>query len=417
MGVRRGFPWRTLAACSVLAAPMLWSVAAGAHPEPADELHVAVHAPGGKGCISGEKLKVAVQKKIGTGKVRKTVDVRIQTNDPEPGWTAEVAVAGKAGLRSVKTQSSCSELDDGLVLVVSMLVDPEEEAPPPPPKGKADSTEPEEEGDDSWGTNKPTQEEGDEEGESTPAKKGAPNDKPKGSEKDPEPVQNKPGQNKPGANNGSGEDDKNLEGDEEEGGKKNENKGKDKKPKQKVQAGIGASLVTAVGIVPAALTGVRGSVEWLAPTPVTIEAGLTVYLPYSESMGGQEWVYRQMQASAIDLTGCPVNVSNPLFRMSACAGVAATWIQHSGQSEWYDPAIPEYAQPQYYSSDSIVISPTAEMRLDLFVASWLRLRAGAGLMVPVNPVSWGYTGGDFPIDMMSDVIFQGQVGIQVVLPP
>ncbi|MEZ4310947.1 MAG: hypothetical protein R3F14_23135 [Polyangiaceae bacterium] len=105
-----------------------------------DELVVAVNAPLGKGCISGEKLKVAVQKRVGSAARRKTVDVRIQTNDPEPGWMAEVSIAGQSGRRTVRTQStSCKELDDGLLLVVVLLVDPQDSpAPAPPPKGGAD---------------------------------------------------------------------------------------------------------------------------------------------------------------------------------------------------------------------------------------------------------------------------------------
>ncbi|MBK8255491.1 MAG: hypothetical protein IPK82_22870 [Polyangiaceae bacterium] len=416
---------RKLSTCLALVTPMMWSVEAGAHPEPADELHVAVHAPGGKGCISGEKLKVAVQKKIGSGRVRKTVDVRIQTNDPEPGWTAEVAVAGKAGQRSVKTQSSCSELDDGLVLVVSMLVDPEEEGPPPPPpKGKKNSTESDEDEEDSWGATKPTQEEVDDsEGKSTPPKKGTPDDKPKGSEKKPEPVQNKPGQNKPGSNNG-GEDDKNLEGDEGEGGKKNDDEGtgkdKDKTPKSdgKVQFGLGGSFVYTMGMAPVGLPGARAYLEWLAPTPITVEAGFTYHAAYSEGWAfGATMVQRQMEAKGVDLKACPANVSNSWLRMSGCAGVEATWVSHSSSSENLNPPMDGSYWPEYYSSEELVISPSAEVRLDLKVFSWLRARVGAGLLVPVNPTSWVLSA-EFPSNqMMEPVIFQGQVGIQVVLPP
>ena len=373
---------------------------------PADELHVAVHAPIGKGCISGEKLKVAVQKRVGGGGQRKTVDVRIQTNEPEPGWVAEVAVTGREGSRTVRTQSaSCNELDDGLVLVVILLVDPEEEpaAPETEDKGKTEAGK----GGGSWGTDA-----GESVGKGETKSADGAGDAPKGG----------PGEGEPGASNRAGVDGgvgKEAVG-KEAVGKEAVAKGgavdRNEERNRKVQFSLGSSFVYTLGLMPSALPGWRWTFSWRSPAPFPIETSFTLNARWAERRSDSTVsLTRQVDSMSFEAAACPLGAEIGRLGLAACGGMALTYVEHNFWGS--DPGAQDPDQ-SYIHQEHVMISPVAELRLGVRVLPWLRAKAGFGGMLSVNPISAdSYTQPYSDRELTGPVIFRGQLGIEAVLPP
>lgn len=441
---------------AVLAGGAVAAAATSAQAGPADELHVAVHAPLGKGCISGDRLKVAVQKHVGDGARRRTVDVRIATNDPEPGWSAEVAVAGRAGTRVVRTQStSCNQLDDGLVLVITLLLDPEEKDPPgPAPKGGAAPDEPRSPGGgSSWGTeppggDAPADEEPHGQAKDGPGAKGDPG---AGPDVDQEPEQETPdapaadaGDDAPGgggdrhrgekeAEKGGAKGDKGRAGagaggdeDEDRSGSKTdaEKDGAGKREgeeKKKVRFGIGAGFAYTVGLLPAGLPGARLSFAWMAPGPFPFEASYTYNGRIGEykETSGVGWT-RELSSMTFEVQACPLGLTAGWLHLTACGGLASTYVEENVSASYLTatPDFPENTLPLYSHQEQLMLSPTAELRADMSLLSWLRVRAGFGGMVAVNPMSSAAALYSYSDQKLTEpVIFRGQLGIEVVLPP
>lgn len=463
---------------SIVPANLLGALAgaalAGLAPAPAQAsetshgLHVDVHAPAGKGCISADKLAGAVDKHVrGTPKPA-VVDVQIRAGDPS-GWSADVTVAGRSGRRTVRTESaSCSKLDEGLVLVVTLLVDPDDDdAPPPapaPPKARKDAPgggdAPSKEPGSSWGQD--DSDEDDPGAEGAPAKSpGAPKgDSPntpepeKGAHGDPgdtcpcggggpdkggpdKGAPDKGSANKGSADKGSPDKESPHKGSSHKGasGKGAPDKGSpDKAPSgkgvgkkdagKKVQFGLGASVVYAAGLLPSAAPGGRLSLAWLSPTPVGLEASFTYFTPVEQYAGPSGTSYvRHIEAMHLEIDACPARVDVGRLHFGACAGLGVTRFQHS-TTDFSGVPGPVAGDP-YYGYGPVVdyiASSSADLRFDVQLFSAMRIGAGLGAMVPFNrpssspPVVVDASVVDFgPIS--DPVIFQARLGITLVLPP
>ena len=418
---------------SGLAAPP----AAAAKPQ---RFSVDVQAPDGKGCITGEKLADAVQKHTrGPAKPEK-VDVQIEAAGQGTGWVADVTVKGRPGTRRVKTPSaSCSKLDQGLVLVVTMLVDPDDEEPPPPPK-KADKGDQESPGDadepapgSGWGDEPADELPADDDAE--PQKKpGAPKgDSPNKPEPEGGSLGNHGKKGEPGCSDkgspdkgspkkGSPDEDADKADDAEESAK-GAGKGKKKAPpKEKVQFGLTAEAVYATGLVPAGVPGVRVALSWMAPTPVGIEAAFSYYAPVEEwQWSGQNNAIRHVEAMAFELNACPAKVDAGRLHFGACAGVTVNRYQHWASAS--GPDIDQAQDPYYWgygTSEAWSVAPSADLRFGVSLFSALRVGATVSAQVPVSQGGGQAWGGD-PMfafgPLYEPVIFQARAGITVVLPP
>lgn len=408
--------------------------------EPAETaLHVSVTAPAGKGCISGEKLQHAVQKRVGSVARHTAVDVHIESAAPVPGWVASVAVAGRAGHRTVKTRSpSCGKLDDGLVLVVTLLVDPDEDdeetppaALPAPPSSKPHAEEPSEPGagGGSWVPDKPAEpqelpeEEPEEEPESWPGAR-----EPGDPARDPG---REPARDRESERGRSGRGDRHPAGDEPSRDKApstvaRATKGDPARGEQaaeapkKVQFVLGASSVYSVGLVPAGLPGVRGSFAWVSPTPVPIEASFTYFTEYDQYMSSatQSGLFHA-ETMAFGATVCPADLNVGRLHFGACAGMTVTRLQQRFQEDslFLEEQDPGYA-PLYTQTDHFMVSPTADLRFDIRLWKGLRIGAGMEVMSPINrPDPVGFNDPYAVETTTAPVIFQARLGISLVLPP
>lgn len=397
---------------------------------PRGGLRVNVASPDGKGCISSEKLKSEVL--LHTKGTPKPAAVDVEIEAVGPGWVADVAVAGRAGKRTVKTQSgACSKLDEGLVLVVTLLVDPDEEEPAPAPAGHADKDSPDEDepapaGGSSWGKDDPEEEPGDE----APAagkKPGAPTgDSPNA----PEPEAGPWGKGKKGGDKGSPDKappnnapaDKGspAKGGQEPGKKGGKEKG-DGDLDRRHRFGISASAVYTAGLLPVAAPGVRVAFSWMPPVRFMMEGAFTYFAPVDEyrstgSYSGQ----RHVETFQAELDACPAKLDTRWVHFAACAGLSLTRYQHylsdmSGYSG-NDP-LPYYG---YGTTEDWMLSSLADLRLDVSLFSAMRIGAGLGVQVPAMNRP-GQNNGFYPVegfDSFADgVIFQARAGITLVLPP
>ncbi|MEZ4310946.1 MAG: hypothetical protein R3F14_23130 [Polyangiaceae bacterium] len=173
------------------------------------------------------------------------------------------------------------------------------------------------------------------------------------------------------------------------------------------------------GMLPEGLPGVRLSLAWLSPTPVPVEASFTYnarFRQYRDTAEGS-WS-RTVDSFSLEFTACPANVAAGRLRFSACAGIATTYFEMTEESYLYDPAY----LPYYSQWGTLMVSPAAEVRFDVQIFSWLRARAGFGGMVAINPPESTVLfdpGFEQPFDskLTEPLIFRGQLGIEVVIPP
>jgi hypothetical protein len=404
-------------------------------------LHVDVHAPAGKGCISAEKLAAAVNKHVRGAPKAAVVDVQIQAADPS-GWTADVTIAGRSGRRSVRTESaSCGKLDEGLVLVVTLLVDPDDDdAPPPapaPPKAGGDAPEggdasPNEPGS-SWGKDDPKDDPGEDDpgaAADAPAKTPAAPKSDKGSS-------DKGSSDKGSSDKGSSDKGSPDKGSPDKGSPDKEPAKKDvgkkdtgkKDARKKVQFGLGASLVYASGLMPSPAPGGRLSLAWLSPTPVGLEASFTYFTPVDQSGGASGISYvRHIEAMHFQIDACPARVDVGRLHFGACAGLGVTRFEHTTTDSSGVPG-PVAGDPYdgYGRAVNYIASSSADLRFDVQLFSAMRIGAGLGAMVPINrpsssawgqPVVGGSSTNVVDLGPISDpVIFQARLGITLVLPP
>lgn len=402
--------------------------------EPAETaLHVSVTAPAGKGCISGEKLQHAVQKRVGSVARHTAVDVHIESAAPVPGWVASVAVAGRAGHRTVKTRSpSCGKLDDGLVLVVTLLVDPDEDdeetppaALPAPPSSKPRGDEPSNPGagGGSWAPDEPAEpeEKPEEEPESWPGAR-KPGDPAQDPAREPESERGRsrrgdkpPAGDEPSRDEAPSKVARATKGDPARGKGEEAAAGWPKK----MQFALGASAVYSMGLAPAGLPGVRGSFAWLSPTPVPIEASFTYHSDYEEYTGNTT-AFTYQQAMSFGVTSCPADVNVGLLHFGACAGMTVTRLQQRFQADSpypMDPMVDE-SGPEYREMDHLMMSPTADLRLDVTLWKVLRVGAAVEVMTPINRPEIVALTDTYSVGPLTEpVIFQARLGISLVLPP
>jgi outer membrane biosynthesis protein TonB len=411
---------RTLSLCrhprAIFGAALASCAVAGLAPatahagEPQDGFRVEVDAPSGKGCISSKKLETAVRKHVRGEPRAAKVDVRVEAADPGPGWVADVTVAGKTGRRTVKASgASCSQLDEGLVLVVTLLADPDEDTPDAPPKADGDKRE----GDadarpkGSWGDEEPAEEE--------PAAR--PERPAKPAEPEPAEEPEKPAPAEPAiapepANAGS--------------------KKEAPEPKQAVsrkrraQFGIGTSMVYTTGLLSVPAAGVRAAITWLQPTPVALEAAFTYHVPqgYDTMSGaapqilfspGATFVSWHLDAVTSELNVCP-KFDVWRLHLGVCGGAALTYVHYQ---EWNRVATTDnqLGEPTYVEYSKFIVSQTTDFRLDISLASFLRAGAGFQVLVPIvnsNDYNAIWGPGSGPSDR---VAFQARGGLTLVLPP
>ena len=129
-------------AASVLALFAAFCAAGTAHAQATSSLSWS-RLPGAESCIGAGELARRVEQRLGRralvapSQADRSVEAHVEPRRGG-GWQAALALADRSGAilreRALETREpSCRALDDALVLVIALLVDPEG-APPPPPE-------------------------------------------------------------------------------------------------------------------------------------------------------------------------------------------------------------------------------------------------------------------------------------------
>jgi hypothetical protein len=105
-----------------------------------------VRLPGAESCVAGVELARTVEAKLGRPVFvpASSADVAVEGHvapEPSGGFVATLALTSSTGAvlgrRELTAKTSCREMDEALVLVLSLLIDPEARQKPPPPVAQA----------------------------------------------------------------------------------------------------------------------------------------------------------------------------------------------------------------------------------------------------------------------------------------
>ncbi len=135
-------PTPTRTAALLFAAALLAPRAARANPAPRTSTLSWVRLPGAEGCIGSRALAVAVEhrlrREVFVPPSRAAVAVEGRVERTPDGFRAVITVSNEAGVplgsREIRSKGSrCGAMDDDLVLVIAVMIDPEAALAPPRP--------------------------------------------------------------------------------------------------------------------------------------------------------------------------------------------------------------------------------------------------------------------------------------------